>query len=96
MVDYPPERKEALARVVKDPVLNQTLSLKSLLILRLCPVDVFFTATSTGLHGKTLKGLANKGYLNVDPTKDGLGHEYYLNNHGHRLRVMHVTELPPV
>lgn len=57
----------------------------------MCPVDVFFTARSHGLHGSTLKALAKMGYINVETTKDGLEIEYYLNNHGHRLRRWSIT-----
>lgn len=77
---------------VYDPTLKVTLSASMLRVLRLCPVDTFFTAQETGLHGGTLKGLYNKGYLNRETTKDGLGIEYYLNNHGHRIRRMHMDD----
>lgn len=83
-----------LSKTVFDPVLRQTLSLKTLRILRLCPVDTFFTAQTTTLHASTLASLCSKGYLNKDPTKDGLGFEYYLNSHGHRLRRMVVDDFP--
>jgi hypothetical protein len=84
---------------IHDKVLNRTITLKTLQVLRRCPVDIFFTAQSTGLHGSTLKSLYVKGYLNCETTKDGLGLEYYLNNHGHRLRGMLVNDFdtpPPV
>ena len=86
----------ALNDEVFDEVLKCTLSLKSLRILRLCPIDIFFTPQKTGLHASTLASLARKGYLNKETTKDGLGYEYYLNNHGHRLRRMMVIDFPPI
>lgn len=79
---------------VYDEVLQHWLTLHSLQTLRMCPIDVFFTATGTGLHGSTLKYLADAGYLNRDITDDGLTLEYYLNNHGHRVRRMSVTDFP--
>lgn len=84
-------RIESASRRVYDSKLGNWVSLKTLYVLRLCPVDVFFTARSHGLHGSTLKALAKMGYLNIEPTKDGLGFEYYLNNQGHRLRRWSIT-----
>lgn len=68
-----------------DRVLGHHLSRSSLLVLRSCPIDEFFSAQSTRLHGSTLASLGRKGYLNMDTTKDGLEIEYYLNSHGHRM-----------
>jgi hypothetical protein len=79
---------------VLDEVLRIKVTLKSLRILRLCPIDEFFTQKSSGLHGSTLFYLSKNGYLNRETTKDGHGYEYYLNNHGHRLRKMNVTDFP--
>lgn len=76
-----------------DPVLGHKLSFKTIRVLRLCPVDVFFTAKTKGLHASTVASLGRKGYLNFETTKDGLELEYYLNNHGHRIRRMHMEEL---
>ena len=83
-------RPKAPAGHFYDPVLRVFVSFNCLEILKKCPIDAFFTSHSTGLHGSSLKALAVKGFLNIDPTKDGLGYEYYLNNHGHRLRI-HAT-----
>lgn len=77
---------------VYDKVLRQSMTLKSLRVLRLCPVDQYFTASKAQLHGSTLKALAVKGYLNLELTIDGLGFEYYLNNHGHRMRRINVAD----
>lgn len=81
----------AIAKVY-DRKLNQWLSHKSVRVLRLCPVDTFFTAQSSLLHGSTLKSLYVKGYLNGETSKDGLELEYYVNNHGHRVRRMHIDD----
>lgn len=86
---------------VYDNVLKHRLSLKSLRVLRNCPVDAFFTASSHKLHGSTLKSLYQKGYLNGETSKDGLEFEYYVNNHGHRMRRLFIerdraTEIPHV
>ena len=77
---------------VFDPTLGNWISVKSLRVLRLCPVDVFFTPQSSGLHASTLKALSRNGYLNEDKHRDGLTTEYYLNNHGHRIRQMHIHD----
>lgn len=79
---------------IYDEVLDVWLTINSLRVLRLCPIDTFFTSPGTGLQGSVLASLARKGYLNVETTKDGLGIEYYLNNHGHRLRGMHASDFP--
>lgn len=79
-----------------DPRKNVWLTLKSLRVLRLCPVDVFFTAQSSSLHGSTLKYLYRMGYLNAETSKDGLHLEYYVNNHGHRLRRMHADDFDQI
>lgn len=76
---------------VFDDVLNHWVTLKMVQVLRRCPIDIFFTARTHKLHGSTLKSLHKHGYLNREITKDGLGYEYYLNNHGHRLRRWHIT-----
>ena len=78
---------------VFDKRLGQWISLKSFRVLRLCPLDTFFTAQSSGLHGSTLKALYRAGYLNGETSKDGLHLEYYLNNHGLRLRRMNVADM---
>lgn len=82
---------DKVRRRVYDNVLDNWITLKSLHVLRMCPVDVFFTASTHKLHGSTLKALHKAGYLNCEPTKDGLGLEYYLNVHGHRLRRWHIS-----